>query len=87
MDQSRVNHVVFLPAYTNLGLSINGLVTDGNTKICCCGFILVLFPRTTANKLDSEQNLFYKKLFLDCEVEILEVTVNKIEVSSSFQGW
>ena len=87
MDQSRVNHVVFLPAHTNLGLSINGLVTDGNTKICCCGFILVLFPSTTANKLDSEQYLFYKKLFLDCEVEILEVTVYKIEVSSSFQGW
>ena len=87
MDQSRVNHVVFLPAHTNLGLRINGLVTDGNTKICCCGFILVLFPSTTANKLDSEQYLFYKKLFLDCKVEILEVTVYKIEVSSSFQGW
>ena len=35
--------------------SINGLVTDGNTNICCCGFILALFQSITANKLDSEQ--------------------------------
>ena len=26
-----------------LGSSINGLVTDGNTKLCCRGFVLVLF--------------------------------------------
>ena len=27
----------------NPGPSINGLVTDGNTKLCCHGFILALF--------------------------------------------
>ena len=37
-----------------LGPSINGLVTDGNTKICCQGSILALFQSTTANKIDSE---------------------------------
>ena len=26
-----------------LGPSIKGLVTNGNTKLCCCGFILALF--------------------------------------------
>ena len=30
------------------------LVTDGNTKLCCPGFVLVLFQSTTANKIDSE---------------------------------
>ena len=40
--------------YLNLGPSINRLVTDGNTKLCCRGFILVLFQSTTANKIDSE---------------------------------
>ena len=32
----------------------NGLVTDGNTKLCCRGFILTLFQSTTANKNDFE---------------------------------
>ena len=36
-----------------LGPSINGLVTNGNTKLCCRGFILALFQSTTANKIDS----------------------------------
>ena len=30
-----------------------GLVTDGNTQLCCRGFILALFQSTTANKIDS----------------------------------
>ena len=38
-----------------LGPSINGLVTDGNTKICCRGFILMLLQSTTANKIYSEK--------------------------------
>ena len=36
-----------------LGPSIKGLVTYGNTKLCCRGFILALFQSTTANKIDS----------------------------------
>ena len=38
-----------------LGPRISGLVTDGNTKICCCGFILALFQSITANEIDYEQ--------------------------------
>ena len=65
---------------TCLGLRINGLVTYGNTKLCCQGFVLALFQSTTANKIDSEQTRDYPKLFPVCKVEILQVTVNKIEV-------
>ena len=32
------------------------LVTDGITKICCRGFIVVLFQCTPANKLASEHS-------------------------------
>ena len=63
-----------------LGPSINGLVTDGNTKLCCRGFILALFQSTTANKIDSEHTRDYKRLFPLCEAEILRVTVKRIEV-------
>ena len=42
------------------GPSINGLVTDGNIKLCCRGFILTLFQSTTANKIDSEPTRDYK---------------------------
>ena len=45
-----------------LGPSINGLVTDGNTKLCCRGFILALFQSTTANKTDSEHTRDYKRI-------------------------
>ena len=44
-----------------LGPSMNGLVTDGNTKLCCRGFILALFQSTTANKIDSEHTRDYKR--------------------------
>ena len=66
------------------GLSINGLVTDGNTKLCCRGFILALFQSTTANEIDSEHTWDYKRLLPVCEAEILRVTVKRIEVFSSF---
>ena len=46
---------------TILGPSINGLVTDGNTKLCCRGFILALFRSNTANKIDSEHTQDYKR--------------------------
>ena len=46
----------------HLGPSINGLVTDGNTKLCCRGFILALFQNTTAFKIDSEYTQDYKRL-------------------------
>ena len=67
-----------------LGPSINGLVTDGNTKLCCRGFILELFYSTTANKIDSEHTREYMRLLPVCEAEILRVTVKRIEVISSF---
>ena len=40
----------------NLGPSINRLVTDENTKLCCRGFIFALFQSTTAYKIDSEHS-------------------------------
>ena len=68
-----------------LGPSINRLVTDGNTKLCCQGFILALFQSTTANKIESEHTQNYKRLLpVVCEAEILRVTVKRIEVFSSF---
>ena len=57
-----------------LGPSINGLVTDKDTKLCCRGFILPLFQSTTAIKIDSEHTRGYKRLLLVCEPEILRVT-------------
>ena len=56
-----------------LGPSIKGLVTDGNTNLCCRGFILALFQGTTANKIDSEHTRDYKRLLPVCEAEILQV--------------
>ena len=68
-----------------LGLSINGLVTNGNTKLCCRAFILALFQSTTANKIDYEHIRDYRKLLPVCLVEILQVAVNIIEVSDLFR--
>ena len=62
----------------NLEPSINGLVTDRNTKLCCQGFVLVLFQSTTSYKIYSEHTQDYTKLFPVFKVEILQVTVNKI---------
>ena len=47
-----------------LGCSIKELVTEGNTKLCCRGFVLALFQSTTANKIDSEhsRDSWYAKL-------------------------
>ena len=67
-----------------LGPSINRLVTDGNTKLCCRGFIFLLFQSTTANKIDSEHTRDYKRFLPVCEAEILLATVKRIEVFSSF---
>ena len=61
-----------------LGPSINRLVTDGNTKLCCGGFVLALFQSTTSNQIDSEHTRDYTKLFLVWKVEIIQVAVNKI---------
>ena len=66
-------------ACSHLGPSINGLVTDGNTKISCQDFILALFQNTTAYKIDSQNTQDYMKIFSVSEVEILQVNVNKIE--------
>ena len=69
----------------HLGPSKNGLVTDGNAKLCCRGFVLALFQSTTACKIDSNHTPGYTKLFPVFKVEIiLQVTVNKIEDVSSF---
>ena len=67
-----------------LGPSLNSLVTNGNTNLCCRGCILALFQSTTANKIDSEQTRDYKRLIPVCEAELLRVTVKRIEVFSSF---
>ena len=53
-----------------LGSSINGLVTNRNTKLCCRGFILELSKSTTANKIDSEHTQDYNRLLPVCEAEI-----------------
>ena len=58
---------------THLRPSINGLVTDGNTKLCCRGFVLALFQSTTAIKIDSEYTQDYKRLLPICEAEILRM--------------
>ena len=58
---------------------LNGLVTNGNTKLCCGAFILALIHKTTANKIDSEHIQDYKKFLLVWEVEILQVTVKEYE--------
>ena len=63
-----------------LGPSINGLVTAVNIKLCCQGSVLALFHSIKANKIDSDHTRDYMKLFPVCKVEILQVTVNKIEV-------
>ena len=70
--------------HTGLRPSINGLVTDGNTKLCCRGFILALFQSTTANKIDSEHARGYKRFLPVCEAEILLVTLNRFEVFPNF---
>ena len=67
-----------------LGPSINRLVTGGNTKLCCRRLVLALLQSTTAYRIDSEHTCDHTKLFLVCNDEILQVTVNKIEVLSSF---
>ena len=68
---------------TDLGPSINGLVTDGKTKLCSRGFILALFQSTTANKIDSEHTQDYKRLLPVWEAEILRVTIKIIEIFSN----
>ena len=73
---SHVRIISCLPVL-NLGSSINGLVTDRNTKLCSCGFILALFQSTTANKIDSEHTQDCKKILMVCKIEILQVTLKK----------
>ena len=68
----------------NFGPSINRLVTDGNTKLCCRGYISALFQSTTANKIGSEHTGDYKRLLPVWEAKILRVTVKRIEVFLSF---
>ena len=60
-------------------------VNDGNTKLCCSGFILALFQSATANKIDSERTRDYNKLFRVCKVELLHVTVMKLMVYHLFR--
>ena len=69
----------------NLGPSINGQVTDRNTKLCCRGFVLAQFQCTTAYKIVSEHTQNYTKLFPVCKVEILQVTVNKLKFCHLFR--
>ena len=55
-----------------LGPSINRPVTDGNTKLCCRGLVLVLFQSTTAKTIDYEHTRDFTKLFQVCNVEIFK---------------
>ena len=57
----------------------NGLVTEGNIKLCFRGLVLAIFQSTTVNKIQSEHTRDYTTLLLVCKVEILQVTVNKID--------
>ena len=45
----------------------------------------VFFSKVTAYKTDSDHTRDYTKLFPVCKVVMLQVTVNKIEVVSSFR--
>ena len=63
---------------------INGLVTDGNIKLCCRGSVLALFESTSACNINYKHTQDDTKLLWVCTVEILQVTVNKNEVLSSF---
>ena len=65
---------------------MNGLVTDGNTKLCCRGFILALFQTTTANTIDSKHTRGYKRLLPACEAEILRVTLKRFKVFPIFMS-
>ena len=64
----------------DLGPSINGLVTYGNIKLCCRGFILALFQSTSSNKIDPEHTRDYERLLPVCKAEILRVAVKRIKV-------
>ena len=77
---STMVNVISPISHQYLGPSINELVTDGNTKLCCRGFILALFQSTIANKIDSEHTLDYKRLLPVGEAELLRVTVKRFEV-------
>ena len=57
-----------------LGPNINGLVTDGNTKLCCRGYVFI----------GSEHAQDYKRLLPVCEAKILRVTVKRIEKELKF---
>ena len=47
-------------------------------------YVLALFQSTTVNKTNSEHTQHLTKLLPVCKVEISQVTVNKIEVLSSY---
>ena len=57
----------------SLGPSINGLVTDGNTKLCCRGFIFALFQITTAKKNDFEHTEVIRGYFPHAELKYYEL--------------
>ena len=59
-----------LPSLFKLGPSINGLVTDGNAKLCSRGFV-----KYWVNRFDSEHTRDYTKFYPVCKVKILQVTV------------
>ena len=79
-----IRHLCLQPSSFLATASIKGLVTDGNTKLRCRGFILALLQSTTAHKIDSEHTRDYKRLLLVFEAEILRVTVKINEIFSSF---
>ena len=83
-QKSSPGQILYSGPTSRLGPSINGLVTEGNTKLCCQCFVLELFQSMTANKMDYEHTRDYKRLLPVCKPETLRVTVKRIEVFSSF---
>ena len=79
---------------SNLGPSINGLVTDGNTKLCCRGFILALFQSTTLQPMKLILNIHeitrgysrYAKLEYN-ELQLKELKFSHLFVLISNDFW
>ena len=66
LEMSITTAFFFFDFHRKLRPSINGMVTHGNTKLCCRGFVLLLFRSTTAYKIDFEHTRDYMKLFSVC---------------------
>ena len=69
MVANEVPQISWLPTQTQY----KWMVTDGNTKLCCRGFILTLSQSTTSNKTDSEHTRDYKRLLWYAKLKYYEL--------------